>query len=383
MSRLRARLGTRLGTDDRAALLVWVASRAATAWLLVVAAWATSLSWLPPSVGPGRLLQWDAVHYLAVARDGYDGSSDGARLGAFFPGLPLLMRGLHLLGVPWVWTGPLVSLVAGAVAAVALSRLAADDGPAGTGPRSVLLLVVAPSAVFLAAGYTEALFLALALPAWLAARRGAWAWAGVLGAGACAVRVTGVFLLAALAVQYAGSLRHGPAPRSRGSWAWLGLGLLPVAAFAVARWRATGDALAWLHDQQQGWGRTLHWPWDAWRATWHAAFLEPDQPAHAVLGFRLELAALVVGVVLVGWLAWRRRWPETVYVGLQVGVLATSSYFLSVPRATLLWWPLWTGLAAWTLRGRAPQARLAALLALLVPLSVALLVAFSAGRWAG
>jgi hypothetical protein len=379
---------TRLGPTDRAALLVWAASRAGLAWLLVVVAWSTGLALGAPAVGPGQLLQWDAVHYLAVARDGYDQPPDGSRLDAFFPGLPLLLRGLHAVGVPWVWTGPVVSLVAGAVAVTALARLAEADGPPGAGPRAVLLLVLAPSAVFLAAGYTEALFLALALPAWLAARRGAWAAAGLLTAGACSVRVTGLFLLAALAVRYLQQRRGGAGagPPGRWSWAWLLLGLLPVLGFGAQRWASTGDALAWLHAQQQGWGRTPTWPWDAWARTWHAAFHEPAQPAYALLGFRLELVALVVGVALTGWLVRNRRWPEAVFVGLQVAVLATSSYYLSVPRATLLWWPLWAALAAWTLRSRAGpggEARLAWLLAAMVPLSVALTVGFATSRWAG
>ncbi len=39
----------------------------------------------------------------------------------------------------------------------------------------MLYLLLSPYAVFLAAGYSESLFLALALPGWLAARRGRWA----------------------------------------------------------------------------------------------------------------------------------------------------------------------------------------------------------------
>lgn len=382
---------SRLAAADRAALLLWAVSRVGLAWLLVAVAWVTSPASGGGVAGAAQLLQWDAVHYLAIARDGYDQPSDGARLDAFFPGLPLLMRGLHVVGVPWPWTGPIVSLLAGAVAVVALSRLAEADGPAGAGPRAVLLLVLSPSAVFLAAGYTEALFLAVALPAWLAARRGSWPLAGLLAAGACFVRVSGLFLVAALAALWVVQ-RRGPVPPGRWSWTWLLLGPLPALVFAVHRWGPTGDPLAWLHAQQAGWARTPTWPWEAWARTWHAAFHEAGQPAYAVLGFRLELVALVVGVGLTAWLARHRRWPELVFVALQVAALASSSYYLSVPRATLLWWPLWTGLAAWTLgggggRGGPPgsvgSARLAWLLAATVPLSVALAVGFTTARWAG
>lgn len=53
-------------------------------------------------------------------------------------------------------------------------------------------------------------------------------------------------------------------------------------------------------------------------------------------------------------LAWvlvrRRRWPEAVYVGLSLWALGTSYWYTSIPRATLLWWPLWVLLAGWSLR---------------------------------
>ncbi len=66
--------------------------------------------------------------------------------------------------------------------------------------------------------------------------------------------------------------------------------------------------------------------------------------------FGAEIAAVGVGVALTGWLLWRRRWGEATYIGLQIWAFTTSSWFFSVPRATLLWWPLWIALAAWSLR---------------------------------
>jgi hypothetical protein len=96
--------------------------------------------------------------------------------------------------------------------------------------------------------------------------------------------------------------------------------------------------------------------------------------------FRAELVAVAVGVVLTGWLLWRRRWAETVYVGLQVAALTTSYWYFSVPRATLLWWPLWVGLAAWSLRRRAV---LTLYLAVVAPFMVIFALLFSLYRWAG
>jgi hypothetical protein len=96
--------------------------------------------------------------------------------------------------------------------------------------------------------------------------------------------------------------------------------------------------------------------------------------------FKLELLAAVVGVALVGWLAWRRRWAELVYVGLSVFALVTSTVYMSIPREMLLWWPLWIGLAVWMARRRWAKVAYVAVSGSLM-IGVALL--FFSGQWAG
>ncbi len=370
---------SRVTGGDRDALGLWMATRVAVVATIGAAAWLVGDGQRPGDL-LGRLLQWDAVHYAAIAAYGYDGdpaSIDPTPLEAFFPGFPLVLRAVATTGLPYAVAGPLVSLVAGAVAVVALYRLAVvEAGPDGRGSRAVLLLLLSPTAVFLAAGYTEALFLALALPCWLAARRGSWAAAGLLATAACAVRVTGLFLAAALLVQWATTREH----RRLGALPWLALPALPALAYSVYLEARTGDWLAWQHAQESHWGRVLTSPWEAFTTTWRAGFLDPGQPPGFAWYFRLEIVAVLVGVVLTGWLLIRRRWGESTYVGLQVAALATSAFYLSVPRATLLWWPLWTGLAVWSLRHRWVWW---AYLSVSAPLMVLLAATYATGRWAG
>lgn len=390
---LRHRL-SRLGPADREALWLWAATRVGTVVVVAAAPWLFVADGRPvPFLD--RWLAWDALHYAAIAEFGYDGnpaSADGTPLEAFFPGLPILMRPLAEIGLGYVASGLLVSFVAGAVAVLALGRVARAEasGARASGSQhpsvpdadrvgvvAVLVLLTAPCMVFLAAGYTEALFLALALPAWLAARRGSWATAGLLAAGASAVRVTGLFLAVALVVEYA--FARGRRRGARG-FAWLVLPALPFLAFSAYQADRTGDWFAWQHAQAAHWQRTFTAPWDAFTTTWSAAFLQPEQPAGFAWYFRLEIVFAVVGVLLTLWLAWRRRWAEFTYVGLQVGALVTSEFYLSIPRASLLWWPLWTGLALLAARRRWV---LVAYLSLSVPLAVLIAAAYSMNRWAG
>jgi hypothetical protein len=266
----------------------------------------------------------------------------------------------------------LITFVAGGIAMVALARLGEHEGPVGTGPRAVIALLLSPVAVFLFAGYTEALFLACAVPAWLLARRGRWELAAMCGLAAGFVRITGLFLAIALVVELL--------TRQRRCWRRVPWLIVPFAGplmYAVYQWHRMGDWFAWQHAQQRGWGRSLVLPWDALHTTWTAAFGQHNQ---FTVAFRVELFGALVGVVLTVWLLIRRRWAELSYVGLQVAALLTSAFYLSIGRSTLLWWPLWLAIGA--LGVRRPSAYVA-LLAISTVLLMVQIVIFTSGSWAG
>jgi hypothetical protein len=360
----------------------WWSTRVAVVVASLVGTW--GVSGKLPSELPGWLFRWDrwdAQLFTKVAHYGYQGYPEhypDKGVVAFFPGLPVIERALHSVGIDYRLAGLLVSLVAGAVACAALARIAAlDGGDARLPGYAVLALLLSPYAVFLAAGYSEALFLALALPAWLAARRGGWQLAGCLCALSCFVRVTGVFLAAALVVEYVVAHRG----RLRPDALWLLMPGLAVLALVAYQHQVTGDWMGWQHAQRDVWGRRWTNPWDAFHTTWNAGFHSCcTYSAEYVWSFRAEVVAVLVGVALTLWLLWRRRWAETTYVGLQVVTLATSSFYLSVARASLLWWPLWIGLAQVGLRRPGLRTLYVAISA---PIMLVMVVVFTQGRWVG
>ena len=229
---------------------------------------------------------------------------------------------------------------------VALGRLAElDDTSRVRAAGAVLFLVASPAAIFLAVGYTESLFLAFALCSWLAARNRHWTLAVLLAGGASVIRVEGLFLCAALVI---GS-SAGPTAGASRALAMFVPALLPLAGYELYLRLVTGDWLAWLHAEAAGWDRHLTNPVDTFRTAWTAGFShEFAAPVNFV--FQLEILAVAVGVITTVALLASRRWPEAVYVGLTVGSLATSVWYESVPRALLLLWPLWCGLAAFAAR---------------------------------
>lgn len=366
-----------LTASDLAALRIWLLSRCAVLALSWPAAFVMRGASKSPQGWLSLWQQWDAVRFQAIAQYGYFGPPSRALPNqvAFFPGYPVALQVAHALVRQWTVAGLLVSFVAGAVAAVALSRIAELDYQPGTGANAVLFMVVSPAAIFLAAGYSESLFLAFALSAWLAARNQRWVLAAVLAGGASFIRVNGLFLGAALAVEIA---RRAHGQRLRALAAFVPA-LAPLAGYELyLHWR-TGDWLAWSHAEKLGWQRQLTNPVDTFKTAWTAGFgHEFSAPINVV--FQLEIAAVLIGVVATVLLVVRRRWAESIYVGLTIGALATSIWYESVPRALLLLWPIWCGLALLSARRRwVGQLYLATS----IPISVVIGLLFLTGHWAG
>lgn len=366
----------------RMAGLLWLGSKIALVVLVWVITWIVQSAERHP-LRLGRIFErWDAAQFRVIAEYGYFGGPDRFKPDqvAFFPGYPLLLRGVHLLLHPWLADELAIGTVASFFAILGLVRLA-QEYRAGSGVWAGVFLLAAPAAIFLAVGYSEALFLALALPAWRAARRGAWPWAGLLAAGACLVRINGLFVLAGLVIMALQATRNAGATTSR-RWSAIGalsLALVPVAAYVVYLRDKTGDWLAWQHAEERGWRRNFGDPVTTLRNTWQVAF---GHVFRTPLAFTFQLELLAVGVLLITVIVlfWQRQWPEACYVALTTAALVVGHWYTSVPRALLLVWPLWCGLAR--LAQRRPW--VAGLwLAASAPLMFATAVLYLSGRWAG
>jgi hypothetical protein len=141
--------------------------------------------------------RWDTVWYLKIAAFGYS-PQDGTL--AFMPLYPWLVRGLGALTGNYLLATLIISNLACLLALllfyeVALGEVRNND----IALWGTFLLASFPSAFFLFAGYTDSLFLALVLAAWLFARRGNWLPAGLLGALATLCRLQGALLTPMLA----------------------------------------------------------------------------------------------------------------------------------------------------------------------------------------
>ncbi len=312
-------------------------------------------------VAPGA--RWDAVWYLAIARDGYDVASKAA----FFPLYALLVRiGGFVWGSPVVG-GILLSTACLFVALVVVHRLTELDLGDEAARWTVIAIAFSPMALFFSALYSESLYLAVSAGAVLAARRGAWPWAGVLGGFAAATRSAGVLVLVALVML----ALWGPGPRARArDIAWLALVPLGLVAFLAGLAAGGRDAFE-PFGVQEVWFRHFAGPfggvWDGAVAAWdgarqvvsgsttHVYFTKAAGDAMAIARQNLALFAWLplTAVALVGAL---RRLPLA-YAAYVVAALALPlSYpvgpqpLMSLPRFLLVLFPLWMWFGDWLAR---------------------------------
>jgi Mannosyltransferase (PIG-V) len=329
-------------------LSIWLASRVAflAGGFLVTQAFHSAGGkdrGLPGTVWPFRLYSsFDAGHFLRVARYGYyppPGTHLQVVSAPFLPGFPFAGRWVgQLIGFGTatpadLYAGlALVAWIASAIAAVLIWRLACDQTDEHTATRATAILMLGPYSLFLMAPYSEALFLALALGAWLAARREMWWFAGVLAGVAALVRVNAIFLVAGLAVMYVLSRRGRRLDAT-------GLLLAPIAIFGYVAWlhSRTGSWTTWFLAQRLGWQRRTVWPWTALDNSVRRALIDHDPAVRFQAWMELLFAAAMIAVVVA--LARRREWPEFTYVSLTAVSLLTSTYYLSVPRSMLLCFP--------------------------------------------
>ena len=206
--------------------------------------------------------RWDAHHFLRVAEVGYRTGTpppDDPLYIVFFPFFPLAVRVVSVVFRDLVLSGLMVSFVASVGAGFVLHRLVALDASEDEAWRSVLLLLAFPTAYFLAAPYSEALFLFAVLASVYAARTGRWARASLFGAVATGTRVTGVALAPALIAEALAEPAPARERARRLLWVTLaGAGLLVYLAINLI---AYGDAFWFLDVQRSHWSQMAVPPW--------------------------------------------------------------------------------------------------------------------------
>jgi hypothetical protein len=309
-------------------------------------------------LGPWQ--RFDTLRYLRIARQGY--AVDDSVFPPLYPLAicvlgDLLSRGLRLVGGPaqmpaaYLLAGLVISNLACLGSLILLYRIAETEMGEASATRTLVYLLLFPTAFFLMGAYTEPVFLFLVLGSLWTARRGhAWP-AGILGGLAALTRLTGWVLVVPLSYEY---LRQRGFDWRRIDWRGPASLLPPLALAGFLGWRGWAGLPPIAQVYVDYWRQWPGWPWtDVILAVRSIGSGQTD----FVLIFNLVCAGLLIATTII---ACRRLPPiHGLYmVSLLFFTMITSSEgrpLNALSRYTLVFFPAFMvlgqlGHRAWTNR---------------------------------
>ncbi|WP_422926020.1 mannosyltransferase family protein [Singulisphaera sp. PoT] len=235
--------------------------------------------------------RWDSGWYRIIAERGYGDRTWGTNVLAFFPLFPYATRALAtVVGNHWV-AGLIVSNASLLVSLVFLARIAARYLDPDGVKRTLLYLLVYPSAFFLSAYYSEGLFLLVTVLAFHEYLSKRYLLSGFFGGLAALTRPTGIALFAAFALDYLWKLSKRSTPFSARI---LGLALIPagLGIFMLMLFVHANDPFAFV-KAHGSWGRSFASPSQAlWAAIRGIDWTLPRDHVNAVTALDALTGAL-------------------------------------------------------------------------------------------
>jgi hypothetical protein len=292
-------------------------------------------------IGKLRLANFDGIHYLRIASQGYFQFGE-----AFFPFYPLSIRFFSkFIPLPPEIIGSMISIFSFA-GGLRLLYLLVSEEDKNNAKNAVIYLLAFPTSFFFVAVYTEGLFFLLSIGTIYCIKHKMWLIAGILGAIASATRLFGIYLVIFALIEYYREYKNHINIKALFGITLIPLGLLIYVIYLYGR----GDAFAFIHVQKQfGANRSdvpiILLPQVIWRymKIIFTAFLQPS-PVSYVISI-MEFIFTITSLILV-WLY--RKTLSVSFIIYTLCILITPTLtgtFSSMPRYILSAFPLFMILA--------------------------------------
>jgi hypothetical protein len=204
----------------------------------------------------GILGSWDGVWYRTVATQGYLLIPGRQSDPAFFPLYPILLRGAHTLGLPYLAAGIVISNLAFAIAVIGLYELGRSVVPEDVAWRAALLAAAFPVGFVFSMLYPESIVFAALVLALLFAVRGRWLASAAAGSIAALGRPEAVlFVIPVAALAYERWRQLTPQQRAEAFGAVVAPGAA-AATFPLYLGWTLHNFYAWSWAQR-AWGRSF------------------------------------------------------------------------------------------------------------------------------
>lgn len=280
--------------------------------------------------------RWDGLHYLDIARDGYQSTGDARLWLVFFPLYPILVHLTAMIFRQVLYSAFIVSAAASLAAAVCLRRLVAMDFAAPIAWSAVWFLYIFPTSYFLHVDYTESLMMLLVVGGFLAARHGDWPVAGLIGMLASLTNSNGILLFPALGLE--AIVRMWRVRRIDIDCLWLGLIPLGLLGYFWINYRLTGNPFDFLITERGHWFESLVPPWTGIGST--AGVMMNYDPGQAQMIGVQVLFYMLLAMIACIYSAWKLPLSYTLWSGANWLLFACASWDLSGPRYILVIFPI-------------------------------------------
>lgn len=334
--------------------------------LVVLTALVASLLVAPGDFSKGRAAQvgwttyfmrWDAAWYVGIAEHGYSFDPEKGGSVAFFPLFPLLMRLLGACGMELPTAGLLIANLCFLGALGLFHRLVLDEfGREPLARHATAMFAFSPGVAWFTLGYTEGLFLLLAIGMFLAARRGLLPAAISLGVLVGLCRPNAIVLAAPLAAAVLPAMREAWRERRFRTLgcqaAATASPLLGHAAYLLYLQLAFGDWRASQIAQAKGWDAAVTVNWEVLREkipTVGLRLFDRPEVFREYVSWSWLIALFAVAFALVAlWEGRARPWHAVLLVatmGLYLFIRQLNGPVYSIGRFAAQLFPIYTALA--------------------------------------
>ncbi len=293
--------------------------------------------------------RWDAPWYIDIAQKGYVNEGESRFFIVYFPFYPFLIKVFSFIFLDFVLSALIVSNIFYIIAAYFLYRLVLLDYNKNAALMAVTFFSIFPTAYFLHAGYTESLFVALAIGSFYFARTEKWLAASVLGMFASATRLVGIILLPALLLEYF-QQKNFKFSKIKKNVLFIPLISAGLLVYLLINYSVFGDALRFSQVQKEHWAQESSVPLAgfggalnsmSWREGTDKITVGASQLVFAIMGLLFSLYSFK-----------KLRLSYTFYITASWLVAISTSFWMSIPRFTLAMFPIFICLASFRISDR-------------------------------
>ncbi len=317
------------------ALAIFFSSR------LLIVSLALFFLWLFMNKGVGKegffdlFYRWDAVHYMAIVKDGYTFGGDGAEGNtiAFFPLFPLLVK---LLSFVFANDLPLTALsfsfLVGLLITVVFVKLYQEKYSEEAVLISLLLLFFGPLSIFLSSFFTEGLFILITLLSFLCFKREQYLAAILFSGLGAVVRPNGFLIAVALFwAHFYKVCKKRSNPWSLFLWVF---SLFPILLFMLFQDQMFNTPFAFIIAQNRGWQSYLVLPYTGLIELFKKSFMMGQSQVVASWLYVWRMEFLIWILALIFYLKTCKRYElyESLFIVFNLLLYVSQHNSLSVPR---------------------------------------------------